>query len=630
MRFKCDSIAIGYLTLSTPALTLMKSTSICFAALKHQTGPRSLLSHLVCATTIVLTVVYFYAAMRPLRRFVYRFRSTAGNSADGLNPDQPTSLMAATDNDPGDSGICLHEAAAKGLEQTILKRLSERAAINALDSEGFAALHLAIREGHVGAVKLLLDQGADVEAPCKRVSARPVHVAARSLNPTMMATLLKFRPNLESRSNGLTALFYAIGAGDEEVVRLLLEAGADAKARTLGKPGTGESVLHMAVASWKQSMLPLLIRYGADVNASGTNPAGQTALHIAAQHGNEDALRELIKAGANVFAKDANGLTALHVTAAYGRINTASILLDQGLDITAEDGRRITPVDMAAINNMDEMVRFLLDMCASSMSEELKIHTVVKAAWTGRLNILKILDGEGFPILGRDDLGWSGLSAAAYSGHKDVVVFLLRRGANPQQRSNIGAMTLNATVFDMATLGGHDDVVQLLQDAERQRAADPNAELFPEWENTSSNESSPSRQAEFIALSMSVHATRRIHANQEPAGIFSCNVCKGLDFRRGMPRDAELVYFMSIASMSSSASRGCRGCQFLSDCLTQIKNVYGEGLWGNRPMTDLILHSMALGGPLQLLLYAGDFTSISSMRIEIYVKEGKHDSTLIP
>ncbi|OXV05179.1 hypothetical protein Egran_07053 [Elaphomyces granulatus] len=164
----------------------------------------------------------------------------------------------------------------------------------------------------------------------------------------MMATLLNYRPNLESRFNG-------------EVVRLLLEAGADAKARKLYEPGTMESVLHTAVAWWKQSMLPLLIRYGADVNASGANPAGQTALHIAAQYGNEDALRELIRAGADVSTTYANGKTALHVAAAYGRINTASILLDQGLDIMAKFGCRITPVAMAATNNMDEMVRFLLD-----------------------------------------------------------------------------------------------------------------------------------------------------------------------------------------------------------------------------------------------------------------------------
>jgi hypothetical protein len=255
------------------------------------------------------------------------------------------------------------------------------------------------------------------------------------------------------------------------------------------------------------------------------------------------------------------------------------------------------------------------------MSEELKIRTVIGAASTRRLDNLKMLDSEGFPILGRGDLGESGLSLAAYCGQKDVVVYLLQRGADPRQRSN-----LNTTAFDMAIHSGHGDIVELLQDAERQRAADPNAELFPEWKNC--NESSPSREAESMAGLMSAQAKWTIHANQEPAGVFSCNVCKGLDFRRGMPRDAEVVYFISIAQMSFSASRGCRGCRFLSDCLTQIKNVYGEGLWGNQPTADLILQSMALGG--SLLLSADRFISASSRRIEIYVKKSKHDSILIP
>ena len=555
-----------------------------------------------------------------MRRFIHYFCSTAGNSANGANPHQPTSLAAATDNNQGESGMNLHDAASKGLEQTMLRLLSERVAIDAPDSKGYTPLHLAIMEGHVAAVKLLLDRGADIEAPHRRTSARPVHIAAMTLNPMMMATLLEYRPNLESRFDASTALHCAITAGGEEVVRLLLEAGADAKGVTLFDPGTGKSVLHLAVFWWKQSMLPLLIRYGADVNASSKEPAGETALHIAAHDGNEDALRELTKAGANTFAKYANGQTALHVAAEGGHINIVSILLDQGLNIMAEYGQRITPMDMAAMNGRDKVLRFLLDRCASSMSEEQKIHVVLGAAGTGQLDILKILDDEGFPILGQDALGVSGLSAAASSGHKDVVVFLLRRGADLQQWSN-----LNTTTFDMAVIGGHDDVIQLLKDAERQRAAGSNAKLFPEWEY--SNKFSPSREAKLNADVMSMRATRRIHPNQEPAGVFRCHVCKDLDFRRGMPWDAEVVYFMSLSSMSASASSGCRGCQFLSDCLTQIKNVYGEGLWGNQRMENLTLHSMALGGPL--LLHAADIFSKSSRRIEIYVKEGKYNCTPI-
>jgi ankyrin repeat protein len=560
-----------------------------------------------------------------MRKFIHRFRSSARNSTDDLNPGQPASLPSALDSRQRNPGITLHDAASKGLTQTARWRLTEGAAINALDSQGWTALHLAIREGHVETVELLLNWGADVEAIAGPSSTKPIHLAAMTLNPTMMTTLLKYRPNLESRSNGLTALYYAILAGDDRVVKLLLEAGADARARTLCEPGTGESVLHMAVGLFRHSMLRLLIRYGADVNVSGTNPAGQTALHMAAQYGNEEGLRELINSGANVFATFPDGKTALDIAAKAGHINTASILLDHGLDPLATHAGGITAVYVAAIHNKEKVLRFLLDRCAGAISEELKIKTVIGAAGAGRLEILKMLDARGFPIVRADHFGTSGLSAAAYFGHKDVVVYLLRQGANPRQR-----IDRETTSFDMAILGGHDDISKLLQDAERQRAANPDAELFPDWKySRASNEDFASDQAEGMATIMSVNATRRIHANQEPPGIFVCNVCKDLDFRRGMAWEAEVVLFMTVALMHSAASRGCRGCQFLSDCLAQARTAYGEGLWGNGPTNHFVLHSATHGAPLLLHSYASIPTSLPSRRIEIYVKEGKYAITLL-
>jgi ankyrin repeat protein len=507
-----------------------------------------------------------------MRRLDHRFRSSTRTDTENSDSDQPTSIGSHLDRSQENPGISLHEAASKGLAQTVRWRLTEGAGVDVPDSNGSTALSLAIKEGHIETVKLLLDRGADVEAPSGPLSIKPIHLAAMTLNPTMMDTLLKYHPDLESRCNGLTALYYAISAGDDGVVKLLLEAGANAKTRTLSEHGTGESVLHMAVGSFRQSMLPLLIRYGADVNASGTNPAGQTALHIAAQYGNEEALQELIDYGANVFATFPDGTTALDVAVQTGRINTASILLDHGLDPLATHGNRITSLYLAVIRNKENMVRFLLDRYATVISEELKIRTVIGAAGTGRLDILRMLDSKGFPILGTDDLGMSGLSGAAYFGHKDVVIYMLQRGADPRQRSNA-----NITSLDMAILGKHDDVLKLLQDAEQQRAANPNAELFPQWKYSS--ESSSINQAENMATILSVNATRRIYANQEPPGIFSCNVCKDLDFRRTMPRDAEVVFFISAALMESAAATGCRGCQFLSDCSAQAIKAYGQGLY---------------------------------------------------
>ncbi|KAG8412667.1 hypothetical protein J3458_013109 [Metarhizium acridum] len=433
-----------------------------------------------------------------------------------------------------------------------------------------------------------------------------------TLNPTVTAKLLKYGPDLEPRANWLTALFFAILAGDDQVFQLLWESGADATAKTFCEPGTGESVLHMAAASWRDSMLPLLIEYGADVNASGTNPAGQTALHIAAEYGNEGALRELIRAGADVFATYADGKTALHAAAKGGNMNTAEILIDHGIDILARDGHGATPMCVAAIHNRRKMVQFYLDRCGGFMSEESKVDVVIRAVGTGHVGILEMLDSAGFPILGRNGIGDTGLSAASYFGHKDAVVFLLRRGAGPRQQSNRGT-----TARYLANLAGHGDVAELLQDAERLLAVDANAELFLGWKNADVVDAS--WEAKFWAGAMSVSETRKVHAPREFSGTFICIHCKYFDFRRGMPPDAEVVHFLSMASLTYSASRGCNGCQFLCDCLAKITDVHGQGIWGNQPATNLTLHPMALGKPL--LLSSGRLTSRLSRRVEIYVKE---------
>ena len=105
-------------------------------------------------------------------------------------------------------------------------------------------------------------------------------------------------------------------------------------------------------------MLLMLIRYGADVNASGTNPEGQRALHIAAQYGNEEALLELIKSGTDVSAAFPDGRNALDVAARAGQVNTASLLIDHGLDPLAVHGNKITSVYMAAIHDRYKMLRY--------------------------------------------------------------------------------------------------------------------------------------------------------------------------------------------------------------------------------------------------------------------------------
>ena len=96
--------------------------------------------------------------------------------------------------------------------------------------------------------------------------------------------------------DGFTALHLAIFGGQEEAARLLLEHGADPKALS-----TNEAVRvpPLGTAAFVRSvpLARLLLDSGANVNGRGDG--GFTALHSAAQNGDEDFARLLLERGAD-------------------------------------------------------------------------------------------------------------------------------------------------------------------------------------------------------------------------------------------------------------------------------------------------------------------------------------------
>ena len=96
--------------------------------------------------------------------------------------------------------------------------------------------------------------------------------------------------------DGFTALHLAIFGGQEEAARLLLEHGADPNALS-----TNEAVRvpPLGTAAFVRSvpLARLLLDSGANVNGCGDG--GFTALHSAAQNGDEDFARLLLERGAD-------------------------------------------------------------------------------------------------------------------------------------------------------------------------------------------------------------------------------------------------------------------------------------------------------------------------------------------
>ncbi|KNC55115.1 uncharacterized protein AMSG_10716 [Thecamonas trahens ATCC 50062] len=92
----------------------------------------------------------------------------------------------------------------------------------------------------------------------------------------------------------------------------------------------------------------LVLEADSDVNARDHTMA--TALHCAAQTGQEDVLLFLIGKGASVRAQDNKGHTPLHVAILSNQVATAALLVEFSLasDLLIKDINDKTPLDMAA------------------------------------------------------------------------------------------------------------------------------------------------------------------------------------------------------------------------------------------------------------------------------------------
>jgi uncharacterized protein len=115
--------------------------------------------------------------------------------------------------------------------------------------------------------------------------------------------------------DGFTALHLALFAEQADAARVLIEQGADVNVRSRG-PIARVPPLGTAAFVRSTPLARLLLDAGADVNGQGEG--GFTALHAAAQSGNEELVRLLLDRGADPNVPTAEGKRPAELTADDG------------------------------------------------------------------------------------------------------------------------------------------------------------------------------------------------------------------------------------------------------------------------------------------------------------------------
>ena len=304
---------------------------------------------------------------------------------------------------------------------------------------GFTPLHYATVNGHKDIVELLINRGAQVNAKTDNGFTPRDWAIKRS--HTHIADLLK------TYGGKTSSIHTHVRDGDLAGVQAYLDSGVDINARD----ENGSTPLHIASLNGQEQVVELLINRGAEVNAT-SEIGGWTPLHMAASKNHIQVVSFLIKKGADEDAKAIiGGWTPLHWAALEGHKDIVELLIKLGANINSKDNMGNTPLDLAIQYERLDIAEYLSTYSANTGT----IHVVARNGYFA--GVQAYLD-NGVDINARDENGSTPLHLAALQGHKDIVELLINRGAQVNANDNSGS-----TPLDRATQGSHTAIADLLR-----------------------------------------------------------------------------------------------------------------------------------------------------------------------
>ncbi|KAM0258592.1 hypothetical protein ACHAQJ_003763 [Trichoderma viride] len=280
------------------------------------------------------------------------------------------------------------------------------------------ALQYAAFGGSLETVQRLLEEGAQINAE-DDISEITLQATAYRNYKAAYYDGSQHDPNNNTQFNlaGISeygsALQAAASAGRLEVVKLLLDNGADIDAQ-YGKHG---SALHAAAAKDYIDVVKFLVGRGADIRARSSE-AGSVLASAMGHYHDQRCFHFLLEKGA--LEKD-SGETALSKAAAERCWDACHLLLNKGANVNALSERFGSPLQAA---------------CARSLTWDPE-----------RLAVIERLLDLGADINAQGGVYGNALQAACIRGEIDVVRLLLDKGANVNAQGGLYGNALQASFF---------------------------------------------------------------------------------------------------------------------------------------------------------------------------------------
>ena len=317
----------------------------------------------------------------------------------------------------------------------------------------------------------------------------PLHWGARNGHAQIVRLLLDRGADFRLKNNiEQVPLHVASENGHVEIAKLLIQRKADMNAKgyrdrtplhraaecghgtlvyflllqgalTTSRDDFGATPLHRAVWSNNDEIVRTLISFGASVTV--TNDFGATALHDAADQGRDNIAERLLRAGADPMALDDRQESALHGAAELGRLATVQLLVKSNSNIDLANSSGQTALHKSAANGHTSVVDHLVQGGARIGLKDMKGRTALYLAAAGSheatVKLLVRYSSHAAYFDETDIRGLSILLQPTRAGCEGVLQILLDNGADPNMSSNDGL-----TALYEASVHGHAKIVDML------------------------------------------------------------------------------------------------------------------------------------------------------------------------
>jgi len=254
------------------------------------------------------------------------------------------------------------------------------------------------------------------------------------------------------------ALYAAARHGHSARALELLQAGADPHALPPADARDQRSLLALAAVLPELDVLRALIAQGVDINQAHSGMTALIAVTRDSWHGRPDAVTTLIANGADPSVADADGNTPLHHAARSTDPSVAALLCNAGAEIAARNRDGVTPLGMACACGNWPLAKFLIEHGARPEDAQAAPALLFAAGTvTDDTAGIELLLRHKAQVNSRDGNGRSALHEAALHGHVGIIQALLAAGADADTADAEGRSPLLETVW-----GGHLDALDAL------------------------------------------------------------------------------------------------------------------------------------------------------------------------